>query len=94
MQQEGTPQIEQPTDAEPSTSEDRRAFLSRATGLAVTAPAATLLLAATTRRASARVGSVSQAEAVVDEHRESWHTANGLPETPSIATGARSVWFA
>jgi hypothetical protein len=59
MQQEATPQIDQATDAESSTSEDRRAFLSRATGLAVTAPAATLLLAASTRRASAqRLGSV------------------------------------
>jgi hypothetical protein len=53
MQQEGTPQIDQAADAASSTSEDRRAFLARATGLAVTAPAATLLLAASTRRAGA-----------------------------------------
>jgi hypothetical protein len=52
MQQEGTPQTDQPAGAE-ATTEDRRAFLSRATGLAVTAPAATLLLAASTRRAGA-----------------------------------------
>ena len=53
MQQEGTPKTNQSSDAELSPSEDRRAFLSRATGLAVTAPAATLLLAASTRRAGA-----------------------------------------
>lgn len=58
MQQEGTPQVDQSAAAEASTSEDRRAFLSRATGLAVTAPAATLLLAASTKSASAALSGV------------------------------------
>ena len=53
MPQEDTSQTRQSTDAEASTTEDRRAFLSRATGLAVTAPAATLLLAATTKSGNA-----------------------------------------